>query len=102
MFVAAWIGVSMFSAPLLGQELRWTGWPRGATTPPAGSRRTIPKGSNQNFWVIAPGETRVPVREITGPGSIVHFRDNITSDVPHHLQLHVLRRSRLSGNPHNL
>ena len=49
-----------------------------------------PKGSNQNFWVIAPGETRVPV-EITGPGSIVHFRDNITSDVPHHLQLHVLR-----------
>ena len=29
--------------------------------------------------------------EIDGPGCIVHFRDNITSSEPHHLQYHVLR-----------
>ena len=37
-----------------------------------------------------PGQTRV-LAEIKGPGAIVHFRDNITSNEPHHLQLHVLR-----------
>ena len=90
LFVAAWIGVSMFSAPLLGQELALD---RLATKCNYTADRITshdPKGTNQDFWVIAPGETRV-LAEITGPGSIVHFRDNITSDEPHHLQLHVLR-----------
>src|SRR5262249_19199405 len=51
---------------------------------------TDPSGGNEDFWIIPPGETRV-LAEIEGPGSIVHFRDNITSNEPHHLQLHVLR-----------
>jgi Protein of unknown function (DUF2961) len=40
--------------------------------------------------VIAPGETRV-LADLIGPGSIVHFRDNITSTERHRLQLHILR-----------
>jgi len=90
LFVAAWIGVAMFSAPLPGRELALD---RLATRCDYTAGRITahdPKESNQDFWVIAPGETRV-LAEITGPGSIVHFRDSITSDEPHHLQLHVLR-----------
>ena len=49
-----------------------------------------PTGGNADWWDIAPGQTRV-LAEIQGPGRIVHFRDNITSQEPHHLQLHVLR-----------
>ncbi len=49
-----------------------------------------PSGANNDWWVIKPGETRV-LADIKGPGCIVHFRDNITSQEPHHLQLHVLR-----------
>ncbi len=49
-----------------------------------------PTGGNADWWDIAPGQTRV-LAEIQGPGRIVHFRDNITSREPHHLQLHVLR-----------
>jgi D-arabinan exo alpha-(1,3)/(1,5)-arabinofuranosidase (non-reducing end) len=49
-----------------------------------------PSGQNADFWTIAPGQTRV-LAEIKGPGRIVHFRDNITSNERHHLQLHVLR-----------
>ena len=78
LFVAAWIGVAMFSAPLLGQELALE---RLATRCDYTAGRITshdPKGANQDFWVIAPGETRV-LAEIKGPGSIVHFRDNITS-----------------------
>ena len=74
-FVAAWIGVSMFSAPLPGQELALD---RLATRCDYTAGRITshdPKGSNQDFWVIAPGETRV-LAEITGPGSIVHFHKN--------------------------
>jgi hypothetical protein len=49
-----------------------------------------PTGGNADWWDIKPGETRV-LADLRGPGSIVHFRDNITSREPHHLQLHVLR-----------
>jgi hypothetical protein len=49
-----------------------------------------PTGGNADWWDIGPGQTRV-LAEIQGPGRIVHFRDNITSQEPHHLQLHVLR-----------
>ena len=49
-----------------------------------------PTGGNADWWDIGPGQTRV-LAEIQGPGRIVHFRDNITSREPHHLQLHVLR-----------
>ncbi len=48
------------------------------------------RGGNADFWDIAPGQTRV-VATLQGPGRIVHFRDNITSQEPHHLQFHVLR-----------
>jgi hypothetical protein len=49
-----------------------------------------PTGGNADWWDIKPGQTRV-LADLRGPGSIVHFRDNITSREPHHLQLHVLR-----------
>jgi hypothetical protein len=49
-----------------------------------------PTGGNDDFRVLQPGQTLV-LAEIAGPGCIVHFRDNITSEEPHHLQLHVLR-----------
>jgi hypothetical protein len=49
-----------------------------------------PRGLNEDFWKIAPGQTRV-LAQIKGPGKLVHFRDNITSKERHHLQLHVLR-----------
>ena len=73
LFVAAWIGLSMFSAPLLGQELSLD---RLATRCDCIAGRITshdPQGSNQDFWVIAPGETRV-LAEITRPGSIVDDR----------------------------
>jgi hypothetical protein len=40
--------------------------------------------------VLAPGGTLV-LADIQGAGCIVHFRDNITSHEPHHLQYHILR-----------
>ena len=49
-----------------------------------------PTGRNNDVWLIEPGETRV-LADIHGPGRIVHFRDNITSQELHHLRLHVLR-----------
>jgi D-arabinan exo alpha-(1,3)/(1,5)-arabinofuranosidase (non-reducing end) len=49
-----------------------------------------PAGGNQDWRDLAPGQTLV-LAEIRGPGCIVHFRDNITSREPHHLQWHVLR-----------
>lgn len=49
-----------------------------------------PAGGNNDFRKLEPGGTLV-LAEINGPGMIVHMRDNITSDEPHHLQTHVLR-----------
>ena len=51
---------------------------------------TDPKGGNHDFRELPPGGTLV-LAELSGPGCIVHFRDNITSREPHHLQMHVLR-----------
>ena len=51
---------------------------------------TDPKGQNNDFRELPPGET-LTIAEIDGPGCIVHFRDNITGREPHHLQYHVLR-----------
>ncbi len=49
-----------------------------------------PTGGNADWRDLPPGGTLV-LADIHGPGCIVHFRDNITSREPHHLQLHVLR-----------
>jgi hypothetical protein len=49
-----------------------------------------PSGGNDDFRDLPPGGT-LEVAKIDGPGCIVHFRDNITSSEPHHLQKHVLR-----------
>jgi len=49
-----------------------------------------PSGGNKDWREIGPDETLV-IADITGPGCIVHFRDNVTSREPHHLQKHVLR-----------
>jgi hypothetical protein len=49
-----------------------------------------PTGGNNDWRELAPGETLV-IADIDGPGCIVHFRDNITSNERHHLQTHVLR-----------
>ncbi len=51
---------------------------------------TDPTGGNDDFRVLGPGGTLV-LADIKGPGCITHFRDNITSEEPHHLQYHVLR-----------
>ena len=51
---------------------------------------TDPKGGNEDWRYLEPGGTLV-LADIQGPGCIVHFRDNITSKEPHHLQFHVLR-----------
>jgi hypothetical protein len=47
-------------------------------------------GGNKDWRELPPGETLV-VADIKAPGCIVHFRDNITSREPHHLQTHLLR-----------
>ncbi|MBI4325326.1 MAG: DUF2961 domain-containing protein [Chloroflexi bacterium] len=49
-----------------------------------------PSGRDEDWRFLEPGATLV-LADIQGPGCIVHFRDNITSREPHHLQLHVLR-----------
>jgi hypothetical protein len=49
-----------------------------------------PSGGNRDWRVLEPGKTLV-LADVEGPGCIVHFRDNITSPEPHHLQKHVLR-----------
>ena len=49
-----------------------------------------PSGRNKDWRELPPGQTLV-IAEIDGPGCIVHFRDNVTSGEPHHLQMHVLR-----------
>lgn len=49
-----------------------------------------PKGGNEDWRYLEPGGTLV-LADIKGPGCIVHLRDNITSQEPHHLQYHVLR-----------
>jgi D-arabinan exo alpha-(1,3)/(1,5)-arabinofuranosidase (non-reducing end) len=49
-----------------------------------------PTGGNQDWRYLEPGATLV-LADIHGPGCIVHLRDNITSQEPHHLQYHVLR-----------
>lgn len=49
-----------------------------------------PTGGNEDWRTAAPGATLV-LADIKGPGCIVHFRDNVTSEEPHHLQMHVLR-----------
>ncbi len=50
-----------------------------------------PSGGNNDWRDLAPGQTLV-LLDAAGPGCIVHFRDNITSDERGHLQKHVLRR----------
>lgn len=49
-----------------------------------------PTGRNEDWRDLKPGETLV-LADIQGSGCIEHFRDNITSREPHHLQWHVLR-----------
>lgn len=49
-----------------------------------------PTGRNKDWRLLPPGKTLV-LADVRGPGCIVHFRDNITSREPHHLQMHVLR-----------
>jgi hypothetical protein len=49
-----------------------------------------PTGGNRDWRLLPPGQTLV-IADVQGPGCIVHFRDNITSREPHHLQTHVLR-----------
>ncbi len=49
-----------------------------------------PTGGNKDWRNLPAGETLV-LADIQGPGCIIHFRDNVTSREPHHLQLHVLR-----------
>lgn len=47
-------------------------------------------GGNRDWRPLEPGDSLV-LADIQGPGCIVHFRDNVTSREPHHLQTHILR-----------
>lgn len=49
-----------------------------------------PTEGNEDWRELPPSKTLV-VANVRGPGCIVHFRDNITCNEPHHLQKHVLR-----------
>jgi len=87
------LSLSLLLAPpafLLGQDPALDGLPALRDFESHRITSADPTGGNADWWDIGPGQTRV-LAEIRGPGRIVHFRDNITSAEPHHLQLHVLR-----------
>jgi hypothetical protein len=80
----------LLSAPAFGQDPALEDLPAAKQFESHRITSADPTGGNADRWDIGPGQTRV-LAEIQGPGRIVHFRDNITSREPHHLQLHVLR-----------
>ncbi len=82
--------VLVLSTSLFGQDPALEDMPTLRTFESHRITSADPTGGNADWWDIGPGQTRV-LAEIQGPGRIVHFRDNITSSEPHHLQLHVLR-----------
>jgi hypothetical protein len=81
-----------FSLPELarGQDLSLNRLAEGADFTAGRVTSADKSGGNGDTWVIPPGETRM-LADLTGPGSIVHFRDNITGTERHHLRLHILR-----------
>ncbi len=89
-FLTAWSALLSISTPARSQELALDRLAEKCVFSAQRITSRDPKGGNEDFWIIAPGQTRV-LAEIEGPGSIVHFRDNITSGEAHHLQLHILR-----------
>jgi hypothetical protein len=82
--------VFALSTPLFGQDPALDDLPAQRNFESHRITSADPTGGNADWWDIGPGQTRV-LAEIQGPGRIVHFRDNITSQEPHHLQFHVLR-----------
>jgi hypothetical protein len=90
----AFISMAAFGAfPLLASCLRGEDLESLATREDFESHRITsadPTGGNDDARKLEPGGTLV-LADIQGPGRIVHFRDNITSKEPHHLQYHVLR-----------
>ncbi len=87
-------GVALLAHPLTTASLAQEFSPEGlaALRDFESHRVTLadPTGGNDDFRVLEPGQTLV-LADIIGPGCIVHFRDNITSHEPHHLQYHILR-----------
>ena len=90
----AFISMAAFGAfPLVASCLRGEELESLATREDFESHRITsadPTGGNDDARNLEPGGTLV-FADIQGPGRIVHFRDNITSKEPHHLQYHVLR-----------
>jgi hypothetical protein len=82
--------VLVLSASLFGQDPALDDLPAARNFESHRITSADPTGGNADWWDIGPGETRV-LADIQGPGRIVHLRDNITSQEPHHLQLEVLR-----------
>ena len=88
LFLPIW--VLSLVLPCAGQEAALEGLPARCDFEARRITLADPTGRNNDVWLIEPGETRV-LADIHGPGRIVHFRDNITSQELHHLRLHVLR-----------
>ncbi len=88
------LSMAAFGAiPLLASRLRGEDLESLATREDFESHRITsadPTGGNDDARKLEPGGTLV-LADIQGPGRIVHFRDNITSKEPHHLQYHILR-----------
>ncbi len=82
--------VLVLSASLFGQEPSLDDLPALRDFESHRITSADPIGRQRRLVGHRAGQTRV-LAEIQGPGRIVHFRDNITSAEPHHLQLHVLR-----------
>ena len=89
MFVG-WLAVFGAGALACGQEISLENLPALRDFESHRITSADPKGGNHDWRDLKPGETLV-LADISGPGCIVHWRDNITGHEPHHLQLHVLR-----------
>ncbi len=88
--VPAFLAIILTPASLLGQAPSLERLPAACNFEAHRITSADPKGGNEDWRFLEPGGTLV-LADISGPGCIVHIRDNITSKEPHHLQYHTLR-----------
>ena len=86
-FLTLWLGVALLAR---AQNLGLSNLPQLHNFQSHRITSADPTGGNKDWWNLAPGQTAT-LADIKGPGCITLFRDNITCEEPHHLQLHILR-----------
>ena len=84
------LGLSLLAVDLPGQGISPDQLAKACDFEAHRITSTDPTGGNDDWRYLEPGATLV-LADVKGPGCIVHLRDNITSQEPHHLQFHVLR-----------